>query len=118
QRTAHVAWDDHGSSLHLRVGEVEATFEQVVPGAKRQSDEGSDGKVTAPMSGRVLGVHVQVGDRVDKGQNLLTLEAMKLETNLASPVSGEVAEVRVSPEDQVTQRQLLVAITPDTETEE
>ena len=44
---------------------------------------------------------VAPGDRVSAGQRLLTLEAMKMETALDSPVDGDVLEVLVSSGDQV-----------------
>jgi 3-methylcrotonyl-CoA carboxylase alpha subunit len=47
------------------------------------------------MPGRVIAVEVRQGDRVAKGQKLLTLEAMKMEHSLAAPFDGIVAELEV-----------------------
>jgi propionyl-CoA carboxylase alpha chain len=51
--------------------------------------------LACPMPGLVVGVLVNKGDRVFKGQNLVILESMKMETGVASPMDGIVAAVRV-----------------------
>lgn len=66
--------------------------------------------VGAPMPGRVVAVPVAVGDAVEKGQPVVVLEAMKMESALAAPLAGHVAEVLVSPGQTVQQRQALVRI--------
>lgn len=51
--------------------------------------------VKAPMPGMVVRLEVQKGDRVEKGQGLIVIEAMKMENEIKSPVGGTVAEVMV-----------------------
>lgn len=75
--------------------------------------EGGDGRIMASMDGKILAVDVSVGDEVTKGQNILVLEAMKMEFQVQSAVDGVVEEVNVAMGDQVKARQLMVAITPD-----
>ncbi|MDP2411856.1 MAG: biotin carboxylase N-terminal domain-containing protein [Pseudolabrys sp.] len=58
-------------------------------------DTGSGGLVRAPMHGKVLGILVDKGDRVTRGQRLAIIEAMKMEHTLTAPVDGVVAEVAV-----------------------
>ena len=58
-------------------------------------DEG--GSVKAPMHGKLIAVFVQPGDRVEKGQRLAIVEAMKMEHALVAPADGEVAEVAAEP---------------------
>jgi biotin carboxyl carrier protein len=50
--------------------------------------------VSAPMPGRVVRVLVSAGQRVEAGEALLTLEAMKMENQVRSPVAGEVLELK------------------------
>ena len=71
-----------------------------------------DGEVEAPMPGKVTAVDVSAGDRVEKGQRLLTLEAMKMEHALTAPFDGTVAELGASKGTQVTEGQLLVRVEP------
>jgi len=69
---------------------------------------GSD--VRAPMPGAVLQVHVNVGDAVEPGRPLATLEAMKMEHVVVAPAAGTVAAVAVTPGEQVTRGQVLVVL--------
>ncbi|HEX3423451.1 MAG TPA: acetyl/propionyl/methylcrotonyl-CoA carboxylase subunit alpha [Sphingomicrobium sp.] len=71
-----------------------------------------DGEIEAPMPGRVTAVEVSAGDEVEKGQRLLTLEAMKMEHALSAPFAGTVAELNASSGSQVAEGQLLVRIEP------
>ncbi len=76
-----------------------------------------DGRMLAPMPARVLEIAVQVGDQVSAGQQLATLEAMKIEIDLAAPFDGTVSEVHVASGDLVGTRQPIVTVTPDQESD-
>ena len=69
-----------------------------------------DGEIEAPMPGKVTAVEVAAGDKVSKGQRLLTLEAMKMEHALTAPFDGTVSELPASAGIQVTEGQLLVKV--------
>jgi 3-methylcrotonyl-CoA carboxylase alpha subunit len=69
-----------------------------------------DGVITAPMPGKVTSVEVAAGDRVAKGQRLLTLEAMKMEHGLTAPFDGVVAELPAEAGAQVQVDALLARI--------
>jgi acetyl/propionyl-CoA carboxylase alpha subunit len=69
-----------------------------------------DGQIRAPMPGKVTQLSVKVGDKVAKGQGLLTLEAMKMEHALASPFDGKVEAVTVELGAQVTEGAVLVTL--------
>ena len=68
------------------------------------------GTVTAPISGRIVDIKVKVGDTVSVGQELLVLEAMKMENSINSNVSGEIREIRVQAGDQVSTGDILVVV--------
>ena len=72
-----------------------------------------DGEIEAPMPGKVTGVEVSQGQKVAKGQRLLTLEAMKMEHALTAPFDGTVAELNARPGAQVTEGQLMARIEPE-----
>ncbi len=74
---------------------------------------GADGRILANSDGKIVAVHVQPGDKVEKGTTLVVLEAMKMEFQLATPVAGTIESVSVKPGDQVKGRQLLVQVKPD-----
>jgi len=69
-----------------------------------------DGEIEAPMPGKVTAVEVAAGDKVAKGQRLLTLEAMKMEHSLTAPFDGTVAELSAAHGQQVTEGQLLLRV--------
>jgi len=73
-----------------------------------------DGDIEAPMPGKVTAVEVSKGQKVAKGQRLLTLEAMKMEHALTAPFDGTVAELAATAGAQVTEGTLLVRVEPDT----
>jgi len=58
-----------------------------------------EGVVSAPLSGTVLSTSVSVGAKVRTGDLLLTLEAMKMENEIYSPVSGVVKEITEQGQD-------------------
>jgi 3-methylcrotonyl-CoA carboxylase alpha subunit len=70
----------------------------------------AEGALVSPMPGRVLSVEVRPGDRVAKGQKLLTLEAMKMEHSLVAPFEGTVAELGAAQGEQVTEGTLLIRV--------
>ncbi|WP_428333803.1 acetyl/propionyl/methylcrotonyl-CoA carboxylase subunit alpha [Novosphingobium sp.] len=75
--------------------------------------EDGAGAIIAPMPGLVTSVMVAIGDHVAKGQTLLTLEAMKMEQAIKSPVVGTVAELPVRAGQQVGAEAVLVRIEKD-----
>ncbi|QPQ56005.1 ATP-grasp domain-containing protein [Allosphingosinicella flava] len=72
--------------------------------------EAGDGAMISPMPGRIIAVDARQGDRVAKGQKLVTLEAMKMEHSLAAPFDGIVTELNASEGAQVVEGTLLVKI--------
>ena len=69
-----------------------------------------DGEIEAPMPGKVTAVEVSQGEKVAKGQRLLTLEAMKMEHALTAPFDGTIAELNAKPGAQVTEGTILVKV--------
>ena len=57
--------------------------------------EGVSGGLVAPMPGNVLAMYVAVGDSVEKGHLMLILEAMKMETEINSPITVKVNSILV-----------------------
>ncbi|MGI4879559.1 MAG: biotin carboxylase N-terminal domain-containing protein [Janthinobacterium lividum] len=71
---------------------------------------GGDGRVIAPMPGRILALDVAVGQQVEAGDRLLVLEAMKMEHRLVAGLAGTVSAVHVGEGDQIGDGALLVEI--------
>jgi 3-methylcrotonyl-CoA carboxylase alpha subunit len=71
--------------------------------------EHGEGRLTAPMPGKVIAVLVEPGAVVEKGTPLIVMEAMKMEHTIGAPAAGKVAEVLYAVGDQVADgAQLLV----------
>ncbi len=69
-------------------------------------------EVVAPMPGKVLEVLVKEGDKVEAGQPLLVMEAMKMETTLAAEGHAIVAKVRVAVGQMVGHGDVLIELSP------
>ncbi len=67
-------------------------------------------EILAPMPGTIFQVHVKPGDDVIEGQELLVLEAMKMENPIVSTAAGKVKDVQVSVDDKVATKQVLLVI--------
>ncbi|WP_170323013.1 acetyl-CoA carboxylase biotin carboxyl carrier protein subunit, partial [Acrocarpospora macrocephala] len=83
------------------------------PGDRAGASRTGDGTVRSPMPGTVLVVKAALGDRVQAGQPLLIVEAMKMEHTVTAPIAGTLAELPVRPGQQVTMDATLAAITPE-----
>lgn len=82
------------------------------PAAKKAAPAGAQGAVTvkAPMPGNILDVKVKVGDTVKAGDNLIILEAMKMENEIVAPKDGTVAAINVNKGDTVNSGDVLVSM--------
>jgi pyruvate carboxylase len=77
---------------------------------RRRAEPGQAGHVAAPMPGTVATVAVGPGHAVMRGEILLTLEAMKMETAVRAERDGRVAEVLARPGEQVDAKDLLLIL--------
>ncbi|SJZ36462.1 acetyl-CoA carboxylase biotin carboxyl carrier protein subunit [Selenihalanaerobacter shriftii] len=66
--------------------------------------------VLAPMSGEVLSIRVDEGSKVNKGQIIMTIEAMKMETEIAAPTSGIINKILVKKGVNCNQKDKLALI--------
>ncbi len=77
----------------------------VMPASQKHEDEGV---LSSPMPGLVVDVLVKPGDRVFRGQDLVIMESMKMESGVSSPCDGEVEAVLVKPGQAVETGDVLV----------
>jgi len=71
---------------------------------------GSDGRLRAPMDGRIVAIKVAPGESVAKGQTLIVLEAMKIQHQLKAALDATVESVAVQEGQQVSNRTVLVTM--------
>jgi pyruvate carboxylase len=77
---------------------------------RRKADPSQAGQVAAPIPGAISTVYVESGGTVEKGERLLILEAMKMQTTVYAPKAGKIGEVLVKARDSVEARDLLLTI--------
>jgi 3-methylcrotonyl-CoA carboxylase alpha subunit len=75
-------------------------------------DQEKNGLVRAPMHGKVLGLLVEQGTRVARGQRLAVIEAMKMEHTLTAPIDGIIAEIAAAAGAQVAEGAKVMVIEP------
>lgn len=78
------------------------------PAGPAPTAAGPGGAVQSPIAGTVVEVKCKAGDKVDEGQVLIVLEAMKMNTSIAAPAAGTVKKVPVAVGDAITEQQILV----------
>jgi biotin carboxyl carrier protein len=66
--------------------------------------------VLAPMPGTILEIIAQVGDKVSADDELVILEAMKMENPIVAPSDGTVKEIKIGEGDKVDTNQVLVVL--------
>ncbi|MGQ0584614.1 MAG: acetyl/propionyl/methylcrotonyl-CoA carboxylase subunit alpha [Reyranella sp.] len=71
---------------------------------------GSDGKLRAPMDGRIVAIKVAAGDTVVRGQTLVVLEAMKIQHQLKAVLDARIESISVQEGQQVANRAVLVTM--------
>ena len=82
-------------------------------GAVGHEDE--PGKITAPLAGVVVEVRVSVGDRVERGQTVAVVEAMKMQNEVQCPQAGTITAIHAEAGARTERDALLVEYEPDEE---
>jgi geranyl-CoA carboxylase alpha subunit len=109
-----VAYVRDGARLLVSLaGQAHEVLDTTRAATVRAAGPGGDGRLRASMNGRVVAVLVDVGQPVQAGQALVTLEAMKMEHVHAAPRSGTVTALHVAVGDQVGAGRIVVEIEGD-----
>ncbi len=85
---------------------------RVVERAHPKADAADPGQVGAPTAGVISGIAVQANHTVERGAKLMTLEAMKMQSNIYAPIAGRIVKLLVTPGQSVEAKDLLVTIVP------
>ncbi len=95
-------WLRDNSGVHfLEVRDLEARVARPVS---------HDGRIKAPIPGRITALFVAEGDQVEAGQAIVVLEAMKMENEVHAPKSGTISQINVKPGQNVTLHEVLAEI--------
>ena len=113
-RSYDVAFEPGGAGawrVHVNGATVPAALRTSAQRLRRQgAADAVDGRVVAPMPGRVVKVLVTPGTRVEARQPVVVVEAMKMENELRAPIAGTVREVRTVEGASVEAQTVLVVI--------
>ena len=105
------AFHRDGPTLWLHYRGVPVRVEDTTRSASvRQGEAAGDGKLRASMNGRVVAVMVGIGDTVQAGQPIFTLEAMKMEHVHPAPIAGTVTALHVAIGDQIAASRIVAEI--------
>lgn len=69
-------------------------------------------EVRTEITANVWQVRVEVGQQVAEGDELVILESMKMEIPVEAPCAGKVSEIRVAPDDQIVEGDVVAVIDP------
>ena len=105
-RTVVVTLNGQSRQIKVRDESVESTVKSAP-----KADPNNAGHVAAPFAGAVT-VSVQVGDLIEAGQSVATIEAMKMEAGITANASGVVTQITLNGTSQVQGGDLLVVIEP------
>ena len=72
-----------------------------------------EGCITTAMPGTIIDVKVKIGDRIEAGDSIIVIEAMKMENEIQSPTSGIVVAIHVSKGESVSPDETLLEIQPE-----
>lgn len=87
-------------------GKIDAT----TGGRSTRPKAAHEGDVTTPMPGAVVGIKIQLGEKVKAGQTVLIVEAMKMQSEVHTPIAGTVKAIHVAEGDRVNPDEVLVEI--------
>jgi pyruvate carboxylase len=102
-RTVWFEVNGHGRQVSVRDRSRASAAQE-----RRKAERGNDKHIGASMPGLVTAIQVKPGTKVEAGDALLTLEAMKMETVVRAPRAGTVAEILTAPKTQVQAGDLLL----------
>lgn len=109
-----------GDEFQIKLNDIKATGKNVQKhffgtfkkqkNLKKGANSEQSGEITSPMTGKIQAVPVVQGQKVNKGDLLVVLEAMKMEYKLIAPMNAIVEELKATVGLQVERHQLLVSL--------
>jgi 3-methylcrotonyl-CoA carboxylase alpha subunit len=110
-------FDDIGRQLHVRIsgdsvvvhdGDSRHAFMHTPPFGFERAETATSDRITAPMPGRIVLVKVKEGEKVEAGQELAVIEAMKMELSLKAPQAATIASLHAKAGDFVDADSVIV----------
>ena len=98
--------------VHLDGEAFQLTYEHPLERLAHQAHGGSEDGVRAPMPGSLVNAPVTAGQQVSRGETLLVMESMKMETTIVAPRDGVVQAVHFAPGQTFDRDALLLTLEP------
>ncbi len=99
-----------GEAAYIKAFGHTFTLKVVDPVEQAAQESGGSDNAKAPMPGMVVDIHVAKGDKVKKGQDLITIESMKMLTVMTAPRDGEVSGIHFEPGSTFDKNDVLVTL--------
>ena len=100
----------NGKVYEVELEEITKTDKPITMTKKEVTTNNNGTKVKTFMQGVIIDVKVKEGQDVIEGQPLAILEAMKMENEIVSPVSGTVTKIYVNKQDRVENHEVIMII--------
>lgn len=113
RRRLSFSYEPHTKRLAIDAGQGHYLITDQTLVAAKSTESAATGEVLAPMDGAVVDVQAAQGDRVEAGQTLLVVEAMKMEHALKAGVAGIVEKLSVTLGAQVKTKEIVAVVTAD-----
>ena len=98
----------HYQSYNIDIIDSQAKYLRM----RKAADEKQEDKIVSPMPGKVVKIPVSVGDKLETGDIVAVIEAMKMQSNLKVTAPCTVEEILVAEGDTVSANQTLVRLAP------
>jgi pyruvate carboxylase subunit B len=103
--------DVDGEVFNVKVSPVTGKITESTKAPKPKYDQ--KGAIAAPMSGMILSIRVKVGDRVNKGDIVATIEAMKMASEICTPHAGIASKILAYEGELVNAKDVILIIEPE-----
>jgi len=113
-RRVYIATRGDDVFVHIDGAAYQLRYEDPLERLAHQAHGSAEDSVRAPMPGSVVALHANVGDSVTRGQSVLVIESMKMETTLVAPRDGVVENVLFAVGQTFDRDALLLALAPET----
>ncbi len=108
--TRDLAFEVNGNRRVVTIKDKAAVNQKNIKAEKIMADTGNQYEIGANIPGNVFKILVKEGDKVEAGQPIAILEAMKMETNVISPISGTVYKIHVKESQRVAAGELIAEL--------
>ncbi len=106
----NLTFEINGFRRDIRILDNKANVQKTQFNSVVQADPNNDNEIGASIPGKIVKLNVEVGQKLEEGDSILIIGAMKMETNVVSNKSGNIKSIHVAEGDTVKSGQLLIVL--------